>query len=69
MKPQEMLDNLSKQAEDLRKEIIQSEQTFTQKKEQFIRIQGAMEALTLVIQQQKEETDSFESTPEVLAES
>ena len=52
MKPQEMLENLTKQAEELRQEILQAEQSFSQKREQFIRLQGAIEALNLVIQQE-----------------
>jgi hypothetical protein len=64
MKPQEMLESLTKQAEDIRQEIIQVEQSFTQKKEQFIRIQGAIEALQLVIQ---EEAAAPSVTPEVVA--
>lgn len=48
MKPQEMLENLTKQAEELRQDILQTEQSFIQKKEQFIRLQGAIEVLTLL---------------------
>jgi vacuolar-type H+-ATPase subunit H len=52
MKPQEMLENLTKQAEELRQDILQTEQSFIQKKEQFIRLQGAIEALNLVLQEE-----------------
>ena len=54
MKPQEMLENLTKQAEELRQDILQTEQSFIQKKEQFIRLQGAIEALNLVLQEEEE---------------
>jgi len=62
MKPQEMLENLTKQSEDLRQEILQAEQSFAQKREQFIRIQGAIEALNLVIQQEESEAPAEEPT-------
>jgi vacuolar-type H+-ATPase subunit H len=56
MKPQEMLENLTKQAEELRQDILQTEQSFIQKKEQFIRLQGAIEALNLVLQEEEAPT-------------
>ena len=40
-----MLDNLKTQSENLRKDLIDLEQLFTMKKEQFIKVQGAIEAL------------------------
>ena len=48
MDPKAMLDDLNGQLETLRKELIEMERSFNQKKEQFIRIQGAVEALNLV---------------------
>ena len=48
MDPKAMLDDLNGQLETLRKELIEMERSFNQKKEQFIRIQGAVEALSLV---------------------
>ena len=48
MDPNVMLDDLKGQQESLRKELIETERLFNQKKEQFIRIQGAVEALGLV---------------------
>ena len=48
MDPKAMLDDLNGQLETLRKELIEMERTFNQKKEQFIRVQGAVEALGLV---------------------
>ena len=48
MDPKAMLDDLNGQLETLRKELIEMERTFNQKKEQFIRVQGAVEALSLV---------------------
>ena len=55
MKTQEMIENLTKQAEELRQDILQTEQSFIQKKEQFIRLQGALEALQLVVQEEEKE--------------
>jgi hypothetical protein len=45
MNSKEMLENLKTQSENLRKDLIDLEQLFTMKKEQFIKIQGAIEAL------------------------
>ena len=50
-----MIENLTKQAEELRQDILQTEQSFIQKKEQFIRLQGALEALQLVVQEEEKE--------------
>ena len=58
MKPQEMLENLTKQAEELRQDILQTEQSFIQKKEQFIRLQGAIEVLNLLESNNNEETNT-----------
>jgi len=55
MKKDEMLSDLTKQQEDLKKELIEMEKTFNLKKEQFIRIQGAIEALTILDGNQEEE--------------
>jgi len=41
-----MLTDLTSQAENLRKDLIDLEQLFNMKKEQFIKVQGAIEALT-----------------------
>lgn len=46
MKSKEMLEELKTQSEDLKKDLIDLEQLFTMKKEQFIKVQGAIEALT-----------------------
>jgi len=50
-----MFDDLSNQSEVLKKDLIDLEHQFNMKKEQFIRIQGALEALSLV--NQKEEVE------------
>ncbi len=45
-----MLDDLNNQSEKLKEELIKLEQDFNQKKEQYIRIQGALEALNVLDQ-------------------
>ena len=55
MDSQKMFEDLTKQAEVLKKDLIDLEQQFNIKKEQFIRIQGALEALSLVNQKETEE--------------
>lgn len=55
MDSQKMFEDLSKQAEVLKKDLIDLEQQFNMKKEQFIRIQGALEALSLVNQKETQE--------------
>lgn len=57
MDSQKMFEDLSKQAEVLKKDLIDLEQQFNMKKEQFIRIQGALEALSLVNQKETEEEE------------
>ena len=46
MNSKEMLDNLKTQSENLRKDLIDLEQLFNMKKEQYLKVQGAVEALT-----------------------
>lgn len=55
MDSQKMFEDLSNQAEVLKKDLIDLEQQFNMKKEQFIRIQGALEALSLVNQKETQE--------------
>lgn len=45
MKQQEMQESLTKQAQEIAQELQQLEKDFNAKKEQFIRIQGALEVL------------------------
>ena len=45
-----MLDDLNNQSEKLKEELIKLEHDFNQKKEQYIRIQGALEALNVLDQ-------------------
>lgn len=45
MKQQEMVESLTKQAQEIAEDLQNLEKQFTLKKEQFLRIQGALEAL------------------------
>jgi hypothetical protein len=56
MKSQEMLDNLTEQATNLQKELLEIERDFNTKKEQFIRLQGAIEAITVLQQEEDSRT-------------
>jgi predicted esterase len=49
---QKMANDLVKQSEELKEELIELERNFNIKKEQFIKIQGALEALHFVQQQE-----------------
>jgi len=46
MKKQEMIDTLTKQGQEIRKELVEMQQTFAAKKEMMTRIEGALEALS-----------------------
>jgi hypothetical protein len=46
MKKQEMIETLMKQGQDIKKELVEMQQTFTTKKEMLSRIEGALEALS-----------------------
>lgn len=45
MKAEEMIETLNERYEELKAELLAMEKDFNIKKEQFIRIQGAIEAL------------------------
>lgn len=45
MKQKEMIENLTKQLQSLAEELQDLERQFTTKKEQFLKVQGALEAL------------------------
>lgn len=55
-----MLDNLTEQATNLQKELLEIERDFNTKKEQFIRIQGAIEALQMVIEEENKSEEPEE---------
>ena len=45
MQSKEMMEQLTQRGNTLREELIKLEQEFNQKKEEFLKIQGAVEAL------------------------
>ena len=57
---QKMANDLVKQSEELKEELIELERNFNIKKEQFIKIQGALEALQFVQQQEQEDLPESE---------
>ena len=59
---EQMARDLVKQSEELKEELIELERNFNIKKEQFIKIQGALEALQFVQQQETgSEPEEFEA--------
>ena len=55
----DMINDLTKQLDGLKTELLDMERTFTAKKEQFLKIQGALEALNAVkLNNQKEDVKS-----------
>jgi chaperonin cofactor prefoldin len=48
MEQKEMLNELSAREESLRNDLIELERQFNIKKEQYLKIQGAIEALTVI---------------------
>lgn len=63
MNSKEMLDNLKTQSENLRKDLIDLEQLFTMKKEQFLKVQGAIEALDALEGNSEEPLDTTPKMP------
>ena len=59
-KIEQMANDLVKQSEEIKEELIELERNFNVKKEQFIKIQGALEALHFV--QQQENLSESEAT-------
>ena len=48
MDPTMMLEELNSKEEELRSELLDLEKQFNSKKEQYLKIQGAIEALTVL---------------------
>lgn len=61
MKKQEMINTLTKQGENIRKEIVEMQQSFNTKKELLIRIEGALEALN-ALEDETPVTDTVDHT-------
>jgi predicted nucleic acid-binding Zn-ribbon protein len=45
MQSKEMIEQLTQRGTSIREELVKMEQEFNQKKEEFLKIQGALEAL------------------------
>jgi|TARA_B100000902_G_scaffold369565_1_gene393894 hypothetical protein len=55
MDPDKMLEELNSKEAELRNELLELEQQFNMKKEQYLKIQGALEALSMVGDSNKKE--------------
>ena len=55
MEASKILSELKLQEETLRADLIEMEKSFNQKKEQYLKITGAIEALSLVDETQEED--------------
>lgn len=58
MGQKEILEDLLKQAEVLQQDLLDLEKQFNVKKEQLIRIEGAIEVLGVLEREEKSETES-----------
>lgn len=69
MKKQEMIDTLTKQGQDIKKELVQLQDSFNVKKEQLVRIEGALEALSILEDETLSEPEASDhsQSPEELA--
>ena len=54
MNKEQMLENLMRQAQELRDELIELDQKMSAKKELFIKAQGAIEALNALTEEPQE---------------
>jgi len=48
MKKQQLIDTLTKQGQDIKSELTQLQESFNVKKDQLVRIEGALEALSIL---------------------
>ena len=69
-KIEQMANDLLKQSEEIKEELIELEKNFNVKKEQFIKIQGALEAIQFVQQQEtltepEKSADEYVATPRI----
>lgn len=55
MQKQEMINQLRQSSETIKQELIQLQEAFNSKKEQYVKIEGALEALSLLDDEAKEE--------------
>jgi len=64
MKKQEMLETLQTQGTNLNKEIVELQEQFNYKKDQLIRIEGALEALNLLDDEPIKEPEAQQEVPD-----
>ena len=48
MKKQQLIDTLTKQGQEIKSELTQLQESFNVKKDQLVRIEGALEALSIL---------------------
>ena len=53
MQPEALLEDLQRQEKELRAVLIELEGKFNQKKEQYLKVQGAIEGLTEMLNEEK----------------
>lgn len=57
MNKQEMIDNLTQRYETLKNEIVDMQNQFNVKREEFLKVQGALEALSILTPEGQETTE------------
>lgn len=57
MNKQEMIDNLTQRYETLKNEILDMQNQFNVKREEFLKVQGALEALSILTPEEQETTE------------
>ena len=69
MKKQQMIDTLKKQGQDIKTELVQLQESFNLKNEQLVRIEGALEALSILEDETLSEPEASDhsQSPEELA--
>lgn len=60
MQKSELTENLTQQSQTLRQELVQLQESFNSKKEQLIRVEGALEALSILEESTPTEVQSEE---------
>lgn len=58
MKKSELVENLKQQSQTLRQELVQLQESFNNKKEQLIKVEGALEGLTYLDDDEEPEEDT-----------
>lgn len=58
MKKSELVENLKQQSQTLRQELVQLQESFNTKKEQLIKVEGALEGLSYLDDDEEPEEDT-----------